>query len=224
VINISVSGQTIEVPAFIDVTTGAEATIAPYKITVCFQPPDVPAGTPGRAPFGLKLLDAKITLDSIFTTPTTAGESLWRAFIVGYTPGTGTPNLPGTVEVRSTSIAPAALTLSGHYNARKHLAVLTGRFTVQNKPVPKIGVPLLKGSSPTKLRRAGKTNPTNKHGTFTATKKITKTAYFQVGGSIGGRVDLDICKTPDTVAPGGCVSGTRGKLVIQSKVVRVKVP
>jgi hypothetical protein len=224
VITISVSGQTIEVPLFVDVATAAESGVAAYTITVCFQPPDVPPNTPNRSPFGLRLLDAKITLNSIFTTPTTAGESLWRAFLTGFIPGTGVANLPGTVEVRSSTIVPVSLSLKGRYDATRGSAVLTGKFIVVGKGAQNVAVPLLKGSSPTKLRKAGKTNKTTKSGAFTATKKILKTTYFQVGGTIGGRLDLDLCKTPDTIAPGGCVSGTRGKLSVFSKVVRVKVP
>ena len=50
-LNLSAAGQTLQVPAFVDDVplTNPLSTIANNTITFCLPPPDVPAGTPGRA-------------------------------------------------------------------------------------------------------------------------------------------------------------------------------
>ena len=44
---------------YVDPVSGAAAAFASFTIQVCLPPPDVPAGTPGRATFGAKLVDAE---------------------------------------------------------------------------------------------------------------------------------------------------------------------
>ncbi len=55
------------------------------------QPNDVPPGTPGRAPFGIKLVDTVLTFNrGVYTNPTTAGPYLWTSIWTPYNPGVGT--------------------------------------------------------------------------------------------------------------------------------------
>ena len=60
VLNLSAAGQTLQVPAYVDDVplTIPLSSIANNTITFCLPPPDVPAGTPGRASLGAKLVSA----------------------------------------------------------------------------------------------------------------------------------------------------------------------
>lgn len=99
-LHLTAAGQILDVPIFVQATAGAEAAVAQYKLVVCLPPPDVPAGTPGRATFGAKLLSATFDLQTL-TNPAATGEYRWRSTFTPYTPNTGRPNPAGTVEVQS---------------------------------------------------------------------------------------------------------------------------
>src|SRR6266516_2369151 len=59
---LTAAGQSVNVPAFVVATTGAQTALGPASIQVCLPPPDVPSGTPGRAVFGAKLYSARLTV------------------------------------------------------------------------------------------------------------------------------------------------------------------
>src|SRR5439155_22359012 len=92
VLTLTAASQQLQLPVFVDATTGVEAAVGPFKIQFCLPPPDVPAGTPGRASFGIRLFHAKLTLNNVFTTPKTPNVYIWRAPFTPYTPTLGTPN------------------------------------------------------------------------------------------------------------------------------------
>src|SRR5439155_1261575 len=81
-------------PIFVEATAATEAAFASYRLVVCLPPPDVPAGTPVRATFGAKLLDADFTVSAL-SGPT--GEQRWRALWTPYVPQQGKVNVAGTV-------------------------------------------------------------------------------------------------------------------------------
>jgi hypothetical protein len=111
-LHLTAAGQTLDIPMFV-VAGAANEVAAGYttKLVVCLPPPDVPAGTPGRAVFGAKLLSATFTSSAI-TQPSTAGDYRWTSIWTPYTPGKGTPNAAGTVESQSTRHVPVALKLT----------------------------------------------------------------------------------------------------------------
>jgi hypothetical protein len=110
-LHLTAAGQTLDVPMFVVQTAGAEAVIAQYKLVICLPPPDVPVGTPGRATFGAKLMDAVFT-NSAISNPTGAGEYRWRTLWTPYTPRTGQPNAVGTQEAQSVVRIPTQVTLN----------------------------------------------------------------------------------------------------------------
>ena len=61
IMNLSVAGQTLAVPMYVNPTVGPEQALGGYKLSICLPPPDVPVGTPGRAFQGAQLLDAQLT-------------------------------------------------------------------------------------------------------------------------------------------------------------------
>jgi hypothetical protein len=222
---LTAAGQTLKVAAYVDPTSGAETAFAAWKIQVCLPAPDLPTTDPRRATFGAKLFDAKVTLKSVFTNPTTAGTPIWSAFFTPYNPGLGTANPAGTVESRSATAVPAAISLKATYDKKRKAAVLAGSISVLGQPLVGLAVPIYSGSKLTNVKAAGKTTKTNSKGVFGAVKKILKTTYFQVGGILGGGdLTATLCPAFPSLAPGGCVSATTGQIPLFSKVVKVVVP
>src|SRR3954469_18231155 len=110
-LHLTAAGQTLDIPLYV-VAANANETAAGYqaKLVVCLPPPDVPAGTPGRATFGAKLLSATFASSAI-TEPTAAGDYKWTSLWTPYNPGKGTPNAAGSVETQSLRHLPVIMHL-----------------------------------------------------------------------------------------------------------------
>jgi hypothetical protein len=80
VFKLSAAGQALELAAFWDTAAGADAGLGSGKVTFCLPPDDLPAGTPGRSPLGIKIVDALLTFKNVFTNPATAGSYPWISF------------------------------------------------------------------------------------------------------------------------------------------------
>ena len=128
-LHLSAAGQTLDIPMFV-VAVAAPEQAAGFgaKIVVCLPPPDVPVGTPGRAVFGAKLLSATFSSSAI-TLPAGAGDYRWTSLWTPYTPGTGQPNVAGTVETQTLQRLPVKLTTA---IARKRV-VATKTIKVKGK-------------------------------------------------------------------------------------------
>jgi hypothetical protein len=88
-LNLSASGQTLTVPIFItNVLAGdpLEAFVA-ATLRICLPPPDVPAGTPGRAAFGAKLTEATLNVTAGFTSGAASRRRTRRGPARGTPPG-----------------------------------------------------------------------------------------------------------------------------------------
>ena len=98
VLDLSAAGRQLAIPAFFAAPQGSNVNV----IYVCFGPPDVPVGTPGRAPFGAKLSSLEATLTGVFGT-LSAGTSAggppphWIGAFSPYTPLVGEVDCLGTV-------------------------------------------------------------------------------------------------------------------------------
>jgi hypothetical protein len=109
---LTAAGQTLNIPMF--VVAGAAPEVAAgfqWKLVVCLPPPDVPAGTPGRATFGAKLLSAVFTSSAI-TQPVASGDYRWTSLWTPYNPGKGTPNQAGSVEAQALRHLPTQVKLT----------------------------------------------------------------------------------------------------------------
>jgi hypothetical protein len=109
-LHLTAAGQTLDIPLY--VLPGAPAEVAAgyqTKLVVCLPPPDVPAGTPGRATFGAKLLSAQFDSSAI-TEPVATGDYRWTSLWTPYNPGKGTANAAGTVETQSIRHIPTQVT------------------------------------------------------------------------------------------------------------------
>jgi hypothetical protein len=226
ILNLSVAGQTIALPLYVNPTAGAEQALGAYKLSICLPPPDVPIGTPGRSANGAQVLDAKFTVNGIFKTPATSAAYRWETLFTPYNPGKGTVNLAGTFEARSLVQLPVALSLGSTYTKKKGTYLLKGKLTAGGIGVAGIAVDIFRSASKATLPRVGAVT-TKADGSFTATGKVKKkkTTYFKASASAGERdFTAQGCTTPlpPTVAPAGCVSATLSPLSVASAVIRLK--
>jgi hypothetical protein len=223
--NLSVAGQTLVVPIYVNPTAGPATALGAYNLRICLPPWDVPVGTPGRAFNGAQLLDAKFTVNRIFTTPTGAGVMKWETLFTPYTPGKGTPNAAGTFEARA--FVPIPILLGAHvsYVKKKNTWTLSGTASEGGLPLSGVTVKIARGLSATKLvtKSSAKTGTT---GAWKASGKLIpkKTTYFQASASVGERdYTATGCQSPLTpFAPAGCASATLAPWSAKSAVVRVK--
>ena len=153
------AGQTLPaIPRTSSRRAASVATLGPAAIVVCLPPPDVPAGTPGRAPFGVKLYSAELTVKGVFSPGTGTWVSSWTP----YTPGAGAVNQAGTV------VAPAALLPGVVTAAAKRAgsgAVVSGRVTQGGQPRAGATVTIRGGPKASALRRLGSVK-TKANGSF----------------------------------------------------------
>jgi hypothetical protein len=111
-LKLTAAGQTLNVPMhLVQANAGETASGYSYKLVICLPPPDVPAGTPGRAQFGAKLLSAAFSVSAI-TQPTASGDFRWTSLWTPYNPGKGTPNAAGSVEAQSVRHIPTQVKLN----------------------------------------------------------------------------------------------------------------
>jgi hypothetical protein len=223
--NLSVAGQTLVVPIYVNPTAGPATALGAYNLRICLPPWDVPVGTPGRAFNGAQLLDAKFTVNKILTTPTGAGVLKWETLFTPYNAGKGTPNAAGTFEARAFVPVPILLGARVSYVKKKNTWTLSGTATEGGLPLSGVTVKIARGLSATKLtaKSSAKTGTT---GAWKASGKLIpkKTTYFQASASVGERdYTATGCQSPLTpFAPAGCVSATLSPWSAKSAVVRLK--
>jgi hypothetical protein len=116
-------------PLAIGVQRPASGAIA---FAVCLPQADLPAGTPGRSPLGLKLVQLTLRLTGAFTVPT--GTHVWHLKATPYTPGSALANAAGAAEADAEHGAPPALTLAAT-TAGTNRSTVSGRLTLAGKGV-----------------------------------------------------------------------------------------
>jgi hypothetical protein len=228
IMNLSVAGQTLEIPMYVNETTGApDQPLGGYRISVCLPPPDVPVGTPGRAFQGAQLLDAKLKLNKVFTSPTGGDfvKTNWEALFTPYNPGIGTVNRAGTFEARAFVPMPIILGLHVKYQVKTNTYLLNGKLTEGGKPVlPAAPVLIYRGLSPKTLKkRASTRSHTDGNWKTAGNLKPKKPTYFQIAVSRAERdYTAEGCTNPATAfAPAGCASATLSAWSAKSRVVKL---
>jgi hypothetical protein len=224
-LNLSALGQTLQVPLYVDATTGSETLLGAYRLIICLPPPDVPQGTAGRSAFGAQLLDAQFTVNGVFKTPSTGGALRWESLFTPYNPGQGTPNLAGTFEARALVSLPVSLTLAATSTKKNGAYGLKGKLSEGGIPAAGFAVSILRGTSPTKLAKAGAAT-TKSDGSWSSTGRLQskKTTYVKATAGTKERDFAQGCQNPlpATLAPAGCASATLAAWTASSAVVRVK--
>jgi hypothetical protein len=225
IMNLSVAGQTVALPAFVNPTAGPEQTLGGYKISICIPPGDVPPGTPGRAANGVQLLDAKFTVNGIFTTPAGGGLIKWETLFTPYVAKRGQVNRAGTFEARAFVPLPIILGLQAKFNKKTKRYTLTGKVTEGGAPVAGASLSLLTGKKATSLKKVATIN-TSATGNWTRAGKLKAktTTYFRLSGSVAERdYTATGCQSPLTAfAPAGCVKAMLSPWSATSALVKIK--
>ena len=214
VLVLSAAGQTLQVPAWVDPTTGAETAFGTGKLTVCLPSPDVPQSAGGAA-FGAKLLDVNFTVDGIFG-PSSAPIAVWPSVFTPYTPGTATPNPAGTVLALGIESQPT-LTVAAKV-AKGGKVTISGRISAAGIGAPGITVVIQDGAKKLTSTKTGAT------GSFAATVKLKKGAHSL--SAKAAAVDTDVTAQGCAAAPAGaptCVSATAAGVALASMALKVKV-
>lgn len=229
VLILQAAGQTLELPVAVDAPPSPPpgATTNPFSATIqaCLPPPDVPAGTPGRATFGFKLTSVSMRLNSVFTSAGT-GEPRWRVLATPYTPNTGRPNPAGTVEAQSVISFPRSVVLTRPSVPKAVRGVVTlrirGSLAVPAGTIASLRLYRGVAASATRptvaLRRINAT-------TYGGTYRIRQTSkrqviYLKTRGSIRGGTQT----CTQTFAPVPCISATRALVELSSNSVRIVIP
>jgi hypothetical protein len=220
------AGQNLNVPIFVDRTTGSEAQFASYKLVICLAPQDAPVGSTVKTPGGEKLVGFALDVTG-FSNPTAAGEYRWRSLWTPYISGTATVDTAKTVEAQSVVRIPGSLSLTAKrakqgkrtvVTLRGHASISATKLAAGADIGPGTAVTLLLGKSSTKLT-ALKGVATTGTGDFTRKVTITKPTYFRAV------VVTDATKTACVASFGTavpCVNATVGGLDLRSGLIRVK--
>lgn len=202
------AGQTINLPAYVVATTGAQTAIGSSQLVFCLPPPDLPVAS-GGATFGAKFLSADMTITGVFGP---VSQGAWVGFWTPWNAGVGTVNAAASV-ASPAAIAPGSVTLSG----RKLRGVrrLSGRVTQAGAGVA-TRVSILAGS-----RRIA-TVSAKANGSFTyAVPKASKATTFRARAVVAGRSSAAVCTQFGALGV-PCVTGTVSGFTAQSGVVRIR--
>jgi hypothetical protein len=225
-LNLAIQSQTIQVPAYVNPTAGAEQALGAEKISVCLTPWDVPEAL-GGAPQGAQVLDVRFTVNGVFTTPTGGNLLRWDTLFTPYTPGTGKPSLAGTFEARAFVPLPLVLGLHPTYASKTNTFRLSGTVTEGGLAVPDLTVHISRGIAPARLTQQSATR-TGSNGAYRTAGhlKPRRTTYFRINASMPEHAFAAGCQSPApaAIAPGGCVSATLSGWSVQSAVLRLTVP
>lgn len=211
--------QTINVPIFIDATSGTETQFGAIKLVVCMRPPDVTSSTPNRAAFGTKFDTFHVQLKG-FTLPTKPGDYRWRSLWTPFAVNSATINTAGSAEAQSNVHAPVGvLTLTAKSSNGR--VALSGTLLIGGKAGKGVPVGISSGTLKTHLvpMRAVKTNGAGK---YLKQAIIHKSQWFQAGATIAGK-DLGpgLCQASfGTGVP--CTDATAGDTYIVSGYLHVK--
>jgi len=159
ILQLSAAGQTINLPAYVLPTAGAETALGPAKIRFCLAPPDIPVEK-GGATFGAKFLSAALTVNNVFSK---VSQGAWIAFWTPWQAGNGQVNQAGTV-ASPAAVAAGAVTIKAKKAGLG--AVVTGKVTQGGLARPAATVTIWGAKGKAALRRLGAPVKTSAAGTF----------------------------------------------------------
>jgi hypothetical protein len=118
VLDTSLQGQSIRIPAYVDVT-------GPYLVQqICLQSPADPGNT-----FQAQLIVANYSVQGLFSNASSRNGYQWAADFTPFVPGTTTVNPAGTVEWRTYVGLPSSLSIKKAKSRRSQLA-FSGALTI----------------------------------------------------------------------------------------------
>jgi hypothetical protein len=228
-LNVTLSGQTLPVPAYVDPTSRPEADFSSAKLVFCLPNPYEQAQPPSsRAAFGAKIVDAKLTLSAgVLTNPSLADYYRWRSVITPWTVNGSAPNPAGTIETQAIVANSASLTLKGKLKTVRHKkgsrtavtnsVLLSGRLLVGTQGGGGVKVAFFVNG-----KSAGSAT-TNSTGVFSKTFGLRKKSSFRVTATVP-IFEIPVCGAPLSAlyAPAGCVGATTGGYKLTSNTVAFK--
>ena len=207
---LAAAGQTLNVPTYL--LPQPQAALGPAFIVICLPPPDVPAGTPGRATFGAKVYSAELTIRGVFSRVATGA---WISAWVPYVPAAGTPNVSGAV-VSPAAIAPGAVSISARTVGRG--ARVTGRVTQAGQPRAGATVTIFSGSRAGRLTTVGRAR-VSANGAFTFLAR--RGTFFRARAVAAGGAAPPLCdQLRPVISSTPCVNPTVNGFTAQSRVIR----
>ena len=212
IIDLTVQGQRIQIPLFIDFTTF-------FRLQTCFQSPYAAAGAQ-KAPFGIQLVLANFIVRGVFTNPA-AGLYGWGGVFTPWVNQTATADSANTVEARGIVPFPYKITLKRQKS--KASSVKLGG-SVNSPALPLTGNPLdlYVGPKTSTLKFTGHTTKVSSKNQYSVTRKSSKkTTYFQTGFGPANVLAAGGCQGT-SLAPKGCVSATLSPTY--SNIVKVNPP
>ena len=212
---LSAAGQTLTVPTYLVSTAGTPYTaIGPAFIGICLPPPDVPAGTPGRATFGAKVYSAELSISGVFSR---VAVGAWVSAWVPYTPTAGKPNPAGAV-VAPAAIAPGAVTITAKRSGKG--ALVSGAVTQSSQPRGGATVTVLGGSAKSKLTTRKRAR-VSANGRFSV--KFATGTFFRADAVATAGAAATLCtQLQPTLGATPCVNPTVNGFSARSTVVRKK--
>ncbi len=222
------SGATLELPLYVDAATPANARFASASIRACLPPPDLPAGTPGRAPLGFELGRVALTFQGVFRAAP-AGERRWRLVETEYVRATGQPNPADRSEAQAVVYAGGSLALaSPTVEATGGLATVTLHGRTELPANAEASYRLYRGLGRGTLRAFA---PLQVSGRALATRfrirqtRETQVLYVQARGAVTTLgLGPSFCRPTFRAEGVPCVYGTRMGARVTSAIRRVVVP
>ncbi len=215
-LNLSVAGQTLAVPVYVDKTTGAEATFASMKLVTCLASPYATIAQGGNS-VGAKAVSIDFTFNGVLTNPAAPGDSTWRALFTPWAASSGTATNPaGTIESRSIVRLPGSLTFAASRGK------VSGKVSAGGKGLGGLRVQIWAGRTAKKLAKLG-TVKTKSNGSFSY--KTKKGTFYQAKLTLGTRGNTTAgCAGGSfpAFAPVPCATATIGGWTTASKKVKGK--
>ncbi len=221
------SGQTLELPLIVD-GPSADARFAAATIRACLPPPDVPAGSAGRAPLGFELARMSISLRDVFRNRR-QGERRWRLVETEYVRGLGVVNPSDRSEAQALVHAGGSILLRRPVvTLRDGVATvaLRGRGSLPSNEEPRYR--LYRGAARGSLRAALPLAIDDR--AFAATVRVPRTSrpltiYLQVRAAIETLgLGSSYCRPTFRAEGVPCVYATRMGAAARSAVRRVVIP
>jgi hypothetical protein len=212
-LQLTAAGQTINLPAYVLPTAGAETALGPAKIRFCLAPPDIPVAQ-GGATFGAKFLSAALTLNGVLS-PVTQGA--WIAFWTPWQAGNGQVNQAGTV-ASPAAVAAGAVTLKAKKQGRG--ALVTGKVSQGGLARPGATVAIWGAKGKAALKKLG-TAKSSAAGTFSFRARSGDT--FQARVTAGSITAPPLCQLISAQLQGiPCINPTANGFTAKSASVKKK--
>jgi hypothetical protein len=232
-LHVTVSGQTLDVPVFVDAPTPATDPLAgssPFRLTMCFSSPYVGTAQ-GGAPFGAKIINARLTLNQgTFRIPVARGTYVWRAVVTPYAVGGALPNAAGTVEARAVVKSRPALSIRVKVvNRKKRIVRVTGTLTAGGGPIANAPIGLVRGGKPkgkpAYLLGVKTTKRSNASGSvvFQVRFKRKGVVAFQLVSRMPTQDVTSQACSPATAPTLTCASATMGAFDVGSAIVTLRL-